>query len=118
MSIVDTEDIAEMQDKKFEIEELLRKWDTLITKISYMELRLYQLKNEVFKQEQEIINNFDFKAEYGKNNSDVRKAHLRSELGEKYDYMKSMEVKLDECKRRASFIGESVRVKRELLKYG
>ena len=117
MSVVDTEDLAKLNDKKAIIEETLQKWDTLITKVSYMELRLYQLKLEVFNQEQDIIENTDFKELYGKNNADVRKKHLREVLGEKYDYVKSMETKLDEDKRRLTFYAEKTRWLRESMRY-
>ena len=98
-----------------EIIGLLKDWDLLITRISYMEIKLYNLKDELFNKEQDIIDNTDFKELYGKNNSDVRRKHLKEELKELYDEVFTLELKVNECKRRLSFMKENIRVKRELL---
>ena len=78
-------------NKESEVMELLRDWDLLITRISYMEIKLYNLKDELFNKEQDIIDNTDFKELYGKNNSDVRRKHLKGELKDLYDEVFTLE---------------------------
>lgn len=118
MSNIDAEDIAKRLDYGSQIKELLEKWETLINKVSMMELGLYKLKDEIFNEEQKIISETDFKGIYGKNNADVRKQHLQSVMKSRYDYKKSVEIKLDENKRRIVFYGEKVRCLREFMKNG
>lgn len=98
-----------------EIKDRLREWDRLITKLTYMEIEFYRKKQELFDKEQDIIDNVDFKELYGKNNADVRKRHLRAELGDDYDYVKMLELKLDENKRRLSFMREDIRFRMMMM---
>ena len=98
-----------------EITDKLNEWNKLITKLTYMEIEFYRMKQELFEKEQEIIDTVDFKGIYGKNNADVRKKHLRTELSDEYDLAKMLELKLDETKRRLSFIKEDVRFKMMMM---
>ena len=117
MSEIDAEQLAEMKDKKGEINKLLHKWETLINKISMQEIELYNLKDEIFNEEQKIIKNTDFNALYGANNKDVRKEHIDKTMKPKKDYKKSLEVKLEENKRRVYLYSEKVKCLREFMKY-
>ena len=117
MSEIDAEQLAELKDKKKKIKELLSKWETLINKISMQEIELYNLKDAIFKEEQEIIKNTDFNALYGANNKDVRKEHLDKTMKPKKDLKKSLELDLEANKRRIYLYGEKVKCLREFMKY-
>ena len=117
MSTIDAEDIAKLSDYKEQIKELLRKWETLINKVSMQELELYNLKEEIFNEEQEIIKNTDFNKLYGKNNKDVRKEHLDKTMKPKNDKKKMLETAMEANKRRITFYHTKVGVLRDLMKY-
>lgn len=114
--MVDAEQLAELKDCKQKIMDLLGKWETLINKVSMQEIQLYELKEEIFKEEQDIIKNTDFNALYGKNNKDVRKEHLDKTMKPKNDLKKALEIDIDANKRRIIFYGEKVKCLREFMK--
>lgn len=118
MSMIDAEDIAKRLDYGSQIKELLEKWETLINKVSMQEIQLYELKEEIFNEEQKIISETDFKEIYGKNNADVRKQHLQSVMKPKYDSKKALEIDIDANKRRIIFYGEKVKCLREFMRNG
>lgn len=117
MSTIDAEDIAKQSDYKEKIEGILFKWETLINKVSMQEIEQYNLKEEIFNKEQQIIAETDFKEIYGKNNADVRKQHLQSVMKEDYDKKKALEITLEANKRRIIFFGEKIKCLREFMKY-
>ena len=118
MSTIDVEDIAKQKDYKEEIEQILSKWETLINKVSMQEIQLYELKEEIFNEEQSIIKNTDFNSLYGKNNKDVRKEHLDKTMKPKNDLKKSLEIDIDSNKRRITYYAEKTRCLREFMKHG
>lgn len=118
MSVIDTEDIAKRLDYGSQIQDLLERWETLINKVSMQEIELYNLKEEIFNEEQDIIKNTDFNALYGKNNKDVRKEHLDKTMKPKNDLKKSLEIDIDANKRRIIFYGEKVKCLREFMRNG
>lgn len=116
MSMVDAEQLAELKDCKQKIMDLLGKWETLINKVSMQEIQLYELKEEIFQEEQDIIKNTDFNALYGKNNKDVRKEHLDKTMKPKKDLKKSLEIDIEANKRRVIFYGEKVKCLRQFMR--
>ena len=118
MSNIDAEDLAKRIDYGTQIQELLDKWETLINKVSMMEIEYYQLKEEIFNEEQKIIKNTDFNALYGANNKDVRKEHLNKTMKPKKDKKKALEITLEANKRRIIFFGEKVKCLREFMRNG
>lgn len=118
MSTIDAEDLAKLKDYKEMIEETFSKWKTLINKVSMQEIELYNLKEEIFNEEQDIIKNTDFNALYGKNNKDVRKEHLDKTMKPKNDLKKSLEIDIEANKRRIIFYGEKVKCLREFMRNG
>lgn len=118
MSMIDAEDIAKRLDYGSQIQDLLEKWGTLINKVSMQEIEYYQLKEEIFNEEQKIIKNTDFNALYGANNKDVRKEHLNKTMKPKKDEKKALEIKIDENKRRIYFYAEKVKCLREFMRNG
>lgn len=118
MSTIDAEDIAKQKDYREEIGNVLVKWETLINKVAMQEIQLYDLKEEIFNEEQDIIKNTDFNALYGKNNKDVRKEHLDKTMKPKNDLKKSLEIDIDANKRRIIFYCEKVKCLREFMRNG
>lgn len=118
MSNIDAEDIAKRLDYGSQIKDLLEKWETLINKVSMQEIGQYNLKEEIFNKEQQIIAETDFKEIYGKNNADIRKQHLQSVMKEDYDKKKALEITIEANKRRIIFYGEKVKCLREFMRNG
>ena len=63
-------------------EKYLNKWNLAIEELSRKEIKYDKLKKEHFEKSEEIIRTTDFKELYGKNNADVRKAHIQNILSE------------------------------------
>lgn len=61
-------------------EKYLNEWKLAIEELSKKEIEYDKLKKEHFKKSEEIIRTTDFKELYGKNNADVRKAHIQNIL--------------------------------------
>ena len=118
MSNIDTMDLVELEDKKVRsielpLTDLLCEWEDLLEELSEKEIELTYLKEKIFEKEQLIINETDFKEVYGKNNADVRRNHLLSLMKTDYDNRNTLELSVDYCKRRISFIRELIKCKRE-----
>ena len=96
------------------MEEILKEWETTINHLQIKEIEYYLLKERLFDREQEIIDNTDFKELYGKNNNDVRKKHLKKELGLLYNELKMLELCIDNDKRRITYLKELLRTKRAI----
>ena len=125
MSNLNEEDIAAYQERQKFLEDHpflknnisydLYEWSKLITELSEKEIQLIRLKDTIFDKEQWIIENTDFKAVYGKNNSDVRKLHLSKHMKSEYDNRRSLELSIDYIKRRISFLKSLIRVKSVIM---
>lgn len=125
MSNLNEEDIAAYQEKQKFLEEHpflknnisydLWEWSKLITELSEKERDLIELKDIIFDKEQWIIENTDFKAVYGKNNSDVRKLHLTKHMKSEYENRRSLELSIDYIKRRISFLKSLIHVKSVIM---
>ena len=89
----------------------LWEWSNLITELSTKEVDLLNLKDIIFDKEQWIVENTDFKAVYGKNNSDVRKLHFQKHMKKEYDLRDDLEISIDYLKRRISFLKTVVNLK-------
>ena len=106
---------AETVQEEKTIEDWYTEWDNLITKIYEKGQELYHLKSNLLQAEQEITEKTDFKALYGKNNAEVRKAHLRNELQATYDAKFELESTIEDCKRRIDFIKSIMNMQKVLL---
>lgn len=89
----------------------LTEWSKLITELSLKEVDYLKIKDTIFDKEQWIIENTDFKAVYGKNNADVRKQHFNKFLKDEYATRNHLEVSIDYCKRRISFLKQLIHTK-------
>jgi len=63
-------------------EKYLNEWNLTIEELSKKEIEYDKLKKEHFEKSEEIIRTTDFKELYGKNNADIRKAHVQNILSE------------------------------------
>ena len=86
------------------IEDYYIEWSDLLETISDKTIELHNLKEKLLQKEQDIIENTDFKALYGKNNAEIRKAHLKKELQADYDAKFELELQISNAKRRIDFI--------------
>lgn len=109
------EEIVEEITEEKTIEDWYTEWDNLITLVYNKGQDLYHLKNNLLQAEQEIIDNTDFKALYGKNNAEVRKAHLKNELQATYDAKFELESTIEDAKRKIDFIKSIMSMQRVLL---
>ena len=86
-----------------------------MNELSEKEVALYEWKEVYQIKAMEIENTVDFKAIYGKNNADVRKQHIKQELGEWDKNIRELETSINWISRRISFLRELVKVKRTLM---
>lgn len=107
---------------KIEFEEMNRdismdllEWGKLITELSDKEMSLYHLKEKYNALSEEIIQSTDFKELYGKNNESIRKNHVKNELSDIFDELKTLKFSIDYCKRRLNYLKGLVTVKTALL---
>ena len=101
----------ELCDLDKSIEENLTEWSELITELCLKEVDYIKIKDSIFRKEQWIIENTDFKKVYGKNNADVRKQHFNKFLKDEYAIRNHLEVSIDYLKRRISFLKQLVHTK-------
>ena len=90
---------------------LMREWEKLVRELSMKEVELYNLKEAYLIAEQKIINETDFKAIYNKNNADIRKQHVKNELSDMYEQIKSLEFSIAFIGRYIGLLKEVVRTK-------
>ena len=93
------------------VDELLMKWEDLVMELSEKEIKLYNLKEAYLIAEQKIINETDFKGLYGKNNEKVRTNHVKSELSDMVDEMKTLEFGINWIRSYIPLLREVVRTK-------
>ena len=89
MSNLNEEDIAEILDGQeirystdLTIGELLKEWEDLIEELTEKEIELIHLKEYYESESHRIETTVDFKELYGKNNADIRKHHIKTELAD------------------------------------
>ena len=90
---------------------LLTTWEDLVIELSDKEKELYELKEEIFNKEQDIIRNTDFNKLYNANNKDVRKEHLDKVLADNYVAKKDLEFRIDFIKQYIPLLKEVIRCK-------
>lgn len=93
----------------------LEEWTRMITELSDKEVELFKCKTEYQFLSDKIIQDTDFKALYGANNQKVRDNHVKCELSDLYDTIKSLEFSIDYLTRRIVFLKELIRTKRVFL---
>ena len=91
------------------------KWKRLITELNIDEMNYRKLKNEYDEKEFDLLVNFDFKKEYGKDNDKIRKQHVRKELVDDFEKLKKLEIEIDHKKRMVSFYKQLVDTKTSIF---
>ncbi|WP_288267490.1 hypothetical protein [uncultured Methanobrevibacter sp.] len=122
MSNLNEEDLAQYNEAKelrystdLTIGELLKEWEDLIEELSEKEIDYYYTKRSYQALSDKIISETDFKSLYGANNQKVRDNHVRNELSDLYNTIKTLEFSIDWIQRRISFIRELTHVKRTIM---
>ena len=122
MSNLNEEDIAEILDGQevrystdLTIGELLKEWEDLIEELTEKEIELIHLKKHYETESHRIETTVDFKEIYGKNNADIRKHHIKTELADVVDQMTLLKLSIDWINRRISFVRELLQVKRVMM---
>ena len=122
MSNLNEEDIAEILDGQeirystdLTIGELLKEWEDLIEDLTEKEIELIHLKEYYESESHRIETTVDFKELYGKNNADIRKHHIKTELADVVDKMTLLKLSIDWINRRISLVRELVQVKRTIM---
>lgn len=93
------------------VNDLLTAWEDLVMELSDKEVRLLQLKEYIAVKSFEIEQETDYKSLYGKNNADIRKQHLKNELGDVFDTVMELELSIGWIKSYIPLIKEVVRTK-------
>ena len=121
MSNLNEEDIAEYMEEEIRystdltIGELLKEWEDLIEELTEKEIELIHLKEYYESESHRIETTVDFKELYGKNNADIRKHHIKTELADVVDKMTLLKLSIDWINRRISLVRELVQVKRTIM---
>ena len=119
-----TEAIEETKNKPVEmvcystdltIGELLKEWEDLIEELSEKEIGLIYLKEYYESESHKMETTVDFKELYGKNNADIRKHHIKTELADVVEQMTLLKLSIDWINRRISLVHELVQVKRTIM---
>ena len=93
------------------VQRLLVEYEDMVLELADKEVELYNLKEAYLLAEQKIVAEVDFKAIYGKNNADIRKQHVKNELSDMYEQMKSLEFSIAFIGRYIGLLKEVVRTK-------
>lgn len=122
MSNLNEEDIAEILEEQevrystdLTIGELLKEWEDLIEELTEKEIALIHLKQYYESESHRMETTVDFKELYGKNNADIRKHHIKTELSDVVDEMTLLKLSIDWINRRISLVRELVQVKRVIM---
>ena len=90
---------------------LFIEYEDLVCELSQKEVELLKLKEYLAVKSFEIEQETDYKSLYGKNNADIRKQHLKNELGDVFDTVMELELSIGWIKSYIPLIKEVVRTK-------
>ena len=108
----------EIYKENLSIDDYYKEWDKNIDLIDKWAHDLLFTKEQYANREQEILNNTDFKELYGANNQKVRDNHVKKELKDIVDTKNSLELGIDNLKRRNDFIKSIMAMHRVLIEAG
>ena len=100
------------------VEDLIGEWESLVAELSNKEVELLKLKEFIAVKSFEIEQETDFKALYGKNNADVRKHHIKTELADVYDDVTGLELSINWIKSYIPLLKEVLKYKRQVKIFG
>ena len=90
---------------------LVQEWEGLVNELSSKEVELLKLKEYIQSESFHLETTVDFKELYGKNNADVRKHHIKMELGDVFDRVQSLELGIGWIKSYIPLLREVIRCK-------
>lgn len=95
----------------------LQKWKKLLDQLKADEKTVMELKETYKEKEMDIIQNTDFEKLYnGRNNKDIRKAHVTKKLKPLVDKKKNLELKIEHTKKEISYLKAATYRKTELMR--
>ena len=97
------------------ISELVNEWENLISELSSKEIALYNAKEAYQIASDKIIEETDFKEIYGRNNAEIRKNHVKTELYEDYNEIKELEFSIQYIINRIQLIKEIVKLNNTIM---
>ena len=97
---------------------LFIEYEDLVCELSQKEVELLKLKEYLAVKSFEIEQETDFKELYGKNNADVRKHHIKQELGDVYDEVTGLELSINWIKSYIPLLKEVLKRKRHVKIFG
>ena len=92
---------------------LLREWEDLVFELSEKEVELLKLKEYIQSESFHLETTVDFKELYGKNNADVRKHHIKTELADVYDEVQGLELSINWIRSYIPLLREVIKTKRD-----
>ena len=99
-----------------DVDVLLTKWSKLINELKYDEEKLKTTKKYYDSREMDILTNTDFNKIYKANNDKIRKAHVKKKLKNTIEQREQLELKIEDSKRKISFLKAATYAKIELMK--
>ena len=93
------------------VRDITCEWEDLLTELSMKEVEHYMLKETYATLSEDIIQSTDFKQLYGKNNETIRKNHVKKELADIVEQLKTLEFRINYLSRRISFLKAMTYVK-------
>ena len=99
-----------------DLDGILTKWARLINELKDDEAKLLTLKKYYELRESHIINKTNFKKLYGANNDKVRKAHVKKELENTVEQKEQLELKIEDRKRKISFLKAATYAQIEIMR--
>ena len=116
--MLEPEDIAKWKDDKMkkEVTIILTKWAKLVNELKEDEKKLRRIKNYYDSREVEILTKTDFNRIYNANNDKIRKAHVRKKLKNTLEQKETLELKIDDSKRKISFLKAATYAEIEIMK--
>ena len=93
------------------VTDLLVEYEDMVLELSDKEVELLKLKEYIQSESFKIETTFDFKEAYGKNNADIRKQHIKSELADVFDKVQSLELSINWIRSYIPLLKEVIRSK-------
>lgn len=117
MTLFECESIEEWKEKMMkDTDGLLTKWARLINELKQDEEKLAIVKKHYEDREIEIITKTDFNKLYKANNDKIRKYHVRKKLKNTIEQKESLERKIEDSKRKISFLKATTYVQVEIMR--
>lgn len=95
---------------------LLTKWSRLVNELKDDEEKLNRTKKYYEDRQMDILTKTDFNKLYKANNDKIRKYHVRKKLKNTIEQKETLELKIEDSKRKISFLKAATYAQIELMK--